>query len=260
MQSAFFGTTIGSTRAGSFTLIETRYAPGDRLPWHAHDTGFLTVVLSGNYRERVADGSHECQGGTLILHAAGERHADEFGDSGGRCLNIVPDLRWYAQMAHLLLGRAAMVKTATGRALALKLYREFHHADDLSALSIEGLLCEVVVEACRSSAATRGRPSWLQDVQRILDARFSERLRMNDIAMSVGVHPTHLARSFRLHYGVTCGDYLRRRRIDYALKRLRGKSSIADIATSAGFADQSHFTRWFTKLTGMRPSEVRRSR
>jgi len=38
-----------------------------------------------------------------------------------------------------------------------------------------------------------------------------------------------------------------------------GRLSLSDVALSCGFADQSHFTRVFTKLTGLNPSAWRRN-
>ena len=37
-----------------------------------------------------------------------------------------------------------------------------------------------------------------------------------------------------------------------------GRLSLSDVALSCGFADQSHFTRVFTKLTGLTPGAWRR--
>jgi AraC-like DNA-binding protein len=64
----------------------------------------------------------------------------------------------------------------------------------------------------------------------------------SEIAAEAGVHPGYLAREFRKHYGSTVGAYLRRMRIEYACRELMDSSvAVANIATAAGFADQSHF-------------------
>jgi AraC family transcriptional regulator len=47
-------------------------------------------------------------------------------------------------------------------------------------------------------------------------------------------------------------------RIEYACNELATtESPIVDIALSAGFCDQSHFTRTFKRLTGLVPSQYR---
>ena len=83
---------------------------------------------------------------------------------------------------------------------------------------------------------------------------------MGDLAASAGVHPDHLARAFRLRFGVPLGTYVRRLRLDWAAGQLSGGGDVAivHIALNAGFADQSHFTRAFKRHTGLTPAEYRR--
>ena len=90
--------------------------------------------------------------------------------------------------------------------------------------------------------------------------RYHETLTLSDVAGAVGVHPVHLACTFRRHYGCSLGDAVRRRRIEFAAGRLAVTAdSLADIARAAGFADQSHFSNTFKKVMGMTPSVFRRS-
>jgi AraC family transcriptional regulator len=57
------------------------------------------------------------------------------------------------------------------------------------------------------------------------------------------------------------GEYLRRFRVREACKRLGGRElTLAEIALQVGFADQSHFTRVFKRLTGLTPGEYRQTR
>jgi AraC family transcriptional regulator len=75
----------------------------------------------------------------------------------------------------------------------------------------------------------------------------------------VGTHPVHLARTFRRHYHMTMGDYLRQVRISYAMNALRGDNLVSDIAAQAGFSDQSHLGRIFKTVTGTTPRQFRLS-
>jgi AraC family transcriptional regulator len=86
-------------------------------------------------------------------------------------------------------------------------------------------------------------------------------LRCTDLALEAGVHPVHLARVFRARHGISPGEYLRRRRLDWAAHRLAESAvPIADIALEAGFADQSHLTRSFHRWMGLTPLQYRRCR
>jgi AraC family transcriptional regulator len=74
----------------------------------------------------------------------------------------------------------------------------------------------------------------------------------------VGVHPAHLARTFRAHYRSSIGAYARRLRIERAAHELaQGEASIAEISFRSGFFDQSHFSRVFRELTGLTPAAFR---
>lgn len=74
------------------------------------------------------------------------------------------------------------------------------------------------------------------------------------IAEAAGLSPFHFARQFRLATGVSPHQYLLIRRIDRAKELLlRGDRPIADVAVEVGFCDQSHFNRYFKRLSGMTP-------
>jgi AraC family transcriptional regulator len=56
----------------------------------------------------------------------------------------------------------------------------------------------------------------------------------------------------------TMSEYVRRARVARAQNLLRHASlGITEIALACGFADQSHFTRAFSRVTGMPPGRYR---
>jgi AraC family transcriptional regulator len=78
------------------------------------------------------------------------------------------------------------------------------------------------------------------------------------LAREAGVHPVHLARTFRRIQGCTLGDYVRHLRLEWARRQLSGTDRpIAEVALSCGFADQSHFTRAFRAGYDMTPAAFR---
>jgi len=117
---------------------------------------------------------------------------------------------------------------------------------------------EIIAEASRRSRPTSDRqaPRWLKQARELIHARFSEKLTLAEIAQSVGVHPIYLASEFRRCYLSTVGEYVRQMRIEYACRELStSDSSLVDIALQAGFADQSHFSKVFKRLTSLTPSQ-----
>ena len=134
--------------------------------------------------------------------------------------------------------------------------------DSLSPLAMEGLALELMAEASREAngAPETTAPRWLLQVREQLHAQFAESLSLEEIARPAGVHPMHLIRTFRRHYGCTIGEYLRQLRVDFAARRLTASETpLAEIALEAGFSDQSQFTRTFKQITGLTPAQFRRT-
>src|SRR5262249_52105387 len=143
--------------------------------------------------------------------------------------------------------------------LALRLYHEFRSTDAASRLAIEGLILEIVAEACRlENSGTAGPPAWLRQGREILHEHFADALSLCDKAKMVDIHPVHMATAFKAHLHCTIGEYLRRLRVDYACRELAQSSkSLAEIASAAGFSDQSHLSRVLRQRLGMTPTEYR---
>jgi AraC family transcriptional regulator len=132
--------------------------------------------------------------------------------------------------------------------------------DSASALSIEGLVLEMMGEATRrtSNGAPLLPPRWLQEAKNLCREHFMQPISLISIAESTGVHPSHLARIFRRYYRSTLGEYVRRLRLDYAARELtQTDKTLAEIAFASGFYDHSHFSHAFRLHTGMTPTEFR---
>ena len=125
-------------------------------------------------------------------------------------------------------------------------------------LIIEGLVYELLGSLLRERTA-RSRPAWIDDIAAFADSDVPSSLTLLDAARHVNRHPSRVAREFRRHFGMSVGDYARRRRLEHAATRLRDTDeSIAVIAMNYGFADQSHFTRAFRAFFGAPPQHYRR--
>jgi len=72
----------------SFTIAETRYAPGLRLRRHAHDYSNVTVVTSGQIEECSASGEYCAWPSSVVLKAAGCEHENRVGGRGATALTI----------------------------------------------------------------------------------------------------------------------------------------------------------------------------
>jgi two-component system response regulator YesN len=84
-------------------------------------------------------------------------------------------------------------------------------------------------------------------------------LEVDDLAMMVNLRRSRLDELFKEHTGVRLGDYIRRRRMQYAATLLESTElQIKEIADRVGYDYPPSFTRSFKSLFGMGPSDYRR--
>ena len=96
--------------------------------------------------------------------------------------------------------------------------------------------------------------SVLRQIRSYIDAHIGERISLDDLAHLAGVSRFHFARQFRLSTGESPMGYLRRVRIERSKSILQSReTTIAEVAATLGFSDQSHFTRTFGRLVGVSP-------
>lgn len=92
-----------------------------------------------------------------------------------------------------------------------------------------------------------------------LDARLDRVVPLAELAGVLALSPTYLARRFSSEVGTAPHAYHLQARIGLARRLLRQGQSPISAALAAGFADQSHFTRHFTRAVGMTPARYRRA-
>lgn len=257
-----FPASIIRTRAvADFIVTETRYRAHASLPRHAHEYACVVLVLRGSFQERFDSQERMGEPGMVIVRPAGEPHSDRYMRAGGRCLNIELSPRWVAHARGELpvLDRSVAFRSGMSAMFGHRLHEELTHPDEVSPLAIESLTMSILVDSARAERQSTSRgPWWLQRVKEKIQDHFSARVTLEDLASEAGVHPVHLATTFRRFCGITVASYLRQLRIEYACRELMGSDApLADIALAAGFADQSHFGRVFKHATGMTPAEYR---
>lgn len=253
---------INEREIGGFNLTETLHPPGYTIPKHSHDQATFYILLQGSLTEFCGSRVEECRALEMMFTPAHELHSNLFHKSGGRCFVLeLPEARLeQLNRRHEFLGRSARFRGSLLSWLMLKLHQEFCQVDEVSPLAIEGLAMEILSEIFRG--AKRGSearpPQWLARARGIIRGRYAESFTLSEIAAAVGVHPNHLARAFRQFFHCTVGDYVRRLRIEEAMRYLYESSlSLTEIAMAVGFSDQSHFSRLFKAHTGLTPTQFR---
>ena len=259
---SYHGEFIRRRVVNDLPLAEALYAPRLVLPKHSHRHASFCLILQGEYTESYGRVALECKPSSVKFQPAGEDHSDRYGQNRMHCFIVELEARWLTRTgaSRLVSDSPCVFNDGATAWLMARLRREFRTADAEASLTIEGLVLELIAGASRRRrlVAEDSRARWLRRAKEFLDESFSQPLTLSVIAEAAGVHPVYLANSFRLHYQCSVGEYLRRRRVEFACGRLSGsKDSLTDIALAAGFSSHAHFSRTFKRVTGMTPVQYK---
>ena len=259
--TSLLGFTRAKTIAG-FAIKEFWQPPYRRLPWHEHQEASICYVVAGSYMERVRGLDRQCSPYTMVFKPPRERHADQFGDLGGTCLLIEIDAGRLKDIEPFsdITKNPSVVQNAKLATLGHHIYREFAGGDHFSPLAIEGLILELLAETSRAGLldATSNLPGWLRQARDLVHDGFCGPLTLSSLAQTVGVHSSHLARTFRQHFHRSIGAYVRHLRIERASREIADTNApLSAIGLRTGFFDQSHFSKVFKQHMGMTPAQFR---
>jgi len=240
---------------------EVRYADNYTMPLHAHEEASFVLCLQGTIQEGRQQQIFHISPSMLTFLPAEEPHTNQF-HGAVKTFEIALPLQWLERVRQVtpLMEKPLLNQNGLSVRLAMRLYQEFQRRDSLTPLMLEALTLELLVQTARDTAhTTQDIPRWLWQARDFLHVHFVESLSLGTVAATVGVHPSHLTRGFRQHFHCTLGDYVRRLRVEYTCHLLSTTDTpLFQIALDAGFADQSHFSRTFKRLTGMSPAQFQK--
>jgi AraC family transcriptional regulator len=233
----------------------------DEVATHRHNDAHFVLVLSGVYISSALHAPPRAPSPTLVFNPAGTTHRDRFVDGKGSFMTVSLDPALLVGVDELEAAQqcATLLRDGASAAAAFRLAREIGRGGDVALL--EAGAWELVASLQRAAPKARASlPPWAHRAyEAVMDMAADADLRIADIAQALGVHPVHLARVFRQAWGYSPGDLLRWRRVDQASGLLRRPDlSLADVALTAGFADQSHMSRAFQAQYGVTPGGYRR--
>ena len=125
---------------------------------------------------------------------------------------------------------------------------------------LDGLLCALLAAADAAAGSARacaepGGP--VAAARTFVDARYADRIALEDMAAVAGTSRYALVRAFKRELGITPGRYLTAVRVMHAKSLLEQGCTPVEAAGLAGFADQAHLGRVFRNVTGLTPARYR---
>lgn len=212
---------------------------------HRHPAARLVLFLGGRLRERAIEGAEICRADDFVIRPAlfghdalaaqgGARYVS-LGLSDGATAAFFAAFGWQARRGHLPLTDELIEQLL----------------DDPLAGDIVLAHAETRPYACHEAGALAGaaarlrRPDGPADLAQEAEAR--------------GLRPWELTRRFARAFGLTPTAYRLAARVETAIRLIaESDSSLAGIASEAGYSDQSHLTRAIKAATGLTPAALRR--
>jgi len=268
------GTTIGMPeriRFHKFPLagIDAMAAATVRTyPRHTHDQYGMGVIDSGGHASSSDRGQVEAGPRSLIFVNPGEVHDGRpIGRRvrSWRILYLDPTLMEELR-ADVLDGANPSFTFAAPVFVDDKLRRLFDAAFAHAAVNDrfrDAMECEtdllrlaarVGVNATARPRSSVGPAPPIRRVRDRIDADPSVRLTLAGLAGEVGLSRFQLLRGFSRELGLTPHAYILQRRIALARRLIRAGRALAEAAVVAGFYDQSHLNRCFTRQFGVTPN------
>lgn len=100
----------------------------------------------------------------------------------------------------------------------------------------------------------------VDEIDRCIERRDSEAMTLCALSKKLNYSEFYITRKFKEISGMKFKDYLRGRKLAFALKEIRdGERGILDIALDYGFSSHEAFTRSFKALYNVAPSEYRKN-
>jgi AraC-like DNA-binding protein len=257
---------------GSFDALRALHFT-QRYPPHFHETFAIGVVEAGSVLLRTQRGDWVARAGTTLAFSPGEIHsAEPLTGDGYSYRMFYPAVAFMREIGipvtdteqNAPLFRAPVIEDPTfGQEFVsahipiMSAARRARDADRLIA-SVRGL---VERHANRDKAPKAVRAFDLEVVERArayLHERIAHNVRLATLADVCGLSPFHMLRVFRRVVGVPPYAYLVQLRVNRAQMLLSAGSTVADVAYTCGFSDQSHLTRTFRRALGVPPGQYAR--
>lgn len=239
-------------------VISSRYAAGSAFAPHYDCQSRITLTLAGAVAEDVAHHAVTVTAGDILLKSCHTLHENRYSAMGARHVTIeassgsstvgdsvahvIDSIGWQRQQGpEALLHTAAVIDAA---------------------LSGNGnRLHTTISDICVAIQTSQRRPVppvWLKRFKAELQETGFVSGDLTKYAQAAGVHPVHVSRLFRLCFGTSVTLFSQSHAVQRALPLLCSDHSLADVAATAGFYDQSHMGRIFRRCTGYTPGDYRR--
>jgi AraC family transcriptional regulator len=233
-------------------------------PLHVHKHAIVSVLVAGHAVDRCRNQAYDPPPLSAVFQPTSEPHASDVGPGAVLSLTLELEPAWldaHGLTENALGGYRVITPAVRSRLICLSLLAAAWRDGPCTAADLETHALELLELLVRSRARPeRGPvPPWLSRGEEFLRAHFRSPISLSQAAQEAGVHPIHFARVFRRRHGCPVSAYVRALRLTVAGELIvSGSQPLSQVAYRAGFADQAHLTRWFSRMIGLSPGALRR--
>ena len=223
------------------------------------DHDMIYFVKVGRFNLYMNGVCHTLSAGQAAYIPAGTKLTYDFDGKG--------DLEKYYVHFTLLLGQKPIVDCfelpliiqVKDVAAFDRLYDALIKSSDPFGLQQRGTLLQLISLYLKESGATFRKPVQLQPAIHYINEHIGQNISVAKIAGLCGYSGDHFTRKFKEIFGITPTQYITDIKLGKAKELLLSTTiSISDIASSLGFCEASHFTKFFCDKTGFPPSYYRK--
>ena len=151
-------------------------------------------------------------------------------------------------------------KSSVGEARFRALLMEYSMGGELSASILSSMLKSLLLTLVRESrqSVAKATISLASAILEYIQEHYRDEISYEALGEQFHMSPIYLNRIFKKHLKTSVHEYLLNYRINAAEAMLRSTSlAVKEIALAVGFADVSHFSKSFKRITGYSPKEYR---
>jgi len=229
---------------------------------HRHDEMAVAFYLGGRKAYRCHHTEGLAQAGDLLVIAPDVVHtAATIGDTPWDYVALYVPLETVADGLSITeadcLSRVGSHRHFASGAIEPGLIHRFAGAisgvQKIDLLAFQEVLVAVAGADGQEANEPRRRDPVLDRIAARLRTECDSRPILSDLSEEAGMSPEHFCRRFKAQFGLSPFQHLIAARVERSRDLLRTGQSIAAAAIAAGFADQSHMTRWFRRVYGVTP-------
>lgn len=255
--------------------METHRGTPHPIPKHAHNT-YQIGITTRDPGEYLCDGKvWHAAPGSIIMFNPGQVHSapkpSHRSDTAISRIMFVNEMKM-AEVSTMLSDGGhsnlpAFVNLVINDPSCIKQFKAIHEMagqpHTQTQLKLESMLMLVLSSIVTQYASLPegklnslcGSKARMRDVKEYLEVNFAKNISLTELAEVAGLSPYHMTRTFSQEFGMPPHAYQTQLRVQHARDLLLAGSPVADAALTAGFFDQSHFTRHFRRIIGVPPRQ-----